>query len=578
MASAQHYISCSLCDENVEFYCKYCDKNLCQDCALKHIEEEKADHRHQIVMYKVKHKCTDIEQVTTASDSEGLIEQTIDNEQKQIPAEVEEMCILHPRMVYGMCCKECKVPVCIKCVKEKHNGHIFVDTKEYYQQLEKEIEMCVTKMRSLEIPQTQTKLAQSIQGRTESLETIRKARCGLVSDAEQAKKLIDKNLEDGLKVVDDIKQMLETEGMYQETDIRNYVSDLKSTVRQYDELKSSKKFAKLINCFSNQQKYKDRSAKPIVSSIEYVPNPLSLEETSNVFGCLNIQAGGVDELKRVKKSLQKKPLINIRFSPIVNPIMSFEVTGIAHTSHISYMRDGMALFSDNNSRLVFANQRGEVATETANVLSAGYGCHAVTQERDLLIIDLPKHQICKITKERKVVPIINLGLWTPTTLYSSSRNGDIIVGMFLKHEVKIVRYTDKGRLLLECPQEPDNNLYRNPCYITENINGDICVSDWNRERLIVSDKRGEHRFSYSGNGSRFYPRGLLTDDAGRIFVCDGWGDAIHILDTNGTLLALVKTKDFGVEGPLSICYGAKDCVWVGNRFNNMISVVKITID
>lgn len=78
--------------------------------------------------------------------------------------------------------------------------------------------------------------------------------------------------------------------------------------------------------------------------------------------------------------------------------MSFEISGIAHTSHISYVNDGIALFSDNNSKLVFANKRGEVAKEKFEMLTSGYGCHAVTLERDLLITDLSKHQICKLTK------------------------------------------------------------------------------------------------------------------------------------------------------------------------------------
>lgn len=153
-----------------------------------------------------------------------------------------------------------------------------------------------------------------------------------------------------------------------------------------------------------------------------------------------------------------------------------------------------------------------------------------------------------------------------------------MVGMFLKHNVKVVRYNNKGNPLFENPQNKGNQVYHTPCYLSENINGDVCVSDWNRESLIVSDREGCHRFSYSGSGSRFYPRGIINDDVGRIFVCDGWGDAIHILNKSGQLLALVKTKDFGVEGPLSICCDGKGDMWIGNRFNSTITVVKITVE
>lgn len=297
-----------------------------------------------------------------------------------------------------------------------------------------------------------------------------------------------------------------------------------------------------------------------------------------MFGYLSIQAKGVHELKLIKESTHKKTLIQIKFPPIVEKIMSFEISGIAHTSHISYVNDEIALFSDNNSKLVFANKRGEVAKEKFEMLTSGYGCHAVTQERDLLITDLSKHQICKLTKEQKILPVIKLGAWTATALCCSQRNGDILVGMFLKHNVKVVRYNNKGNPLIENPQNKGNQVYHTPCYLSENINGDVCVSDWNRESLIVSDREGCHRFSYSGSGSRFYPRGILNDDVGRIFVCDGWGDAIHILNKSGQMLALVKTKDFGVEGPLSICCDGKGDMWIGNRFNSTITVVKITVE
>lgn len=580
MASAQHYLGCALCEQSVKFYCKYCHENLCEDCALKHVEEAGTKNPHQVAIYSEKYKCRDIEQVTPKT--EDLIEEIIFDEHKDDISseahEISERCAIHPAMFYGMCCKECKVPVCITCIKERHNGHVFIETLELYNILKEDMTKYVSDIKSREIPLTQTTLTQAIQGRLEMTEAIRKARSDLVLDAELAKKLIDQNLESGLKVMDEIENLVIADSFHKESGIRDTLSDLQNIVRQYDDSNTSNRLAELINCYSYPKSHPVQKSTPIASDITYFPRSLALEEAREMFGYLSIQAKGVHELKLIKESTNKKTLIQIKFPPIVEKIMSFEISGIAHTSHISYVNDGIALFSDNNSKLVFANERGEVAKEKFEMLTSGYGCHAVTQERDLLITDLSKHQICKLTKEQKILPVIKLGAWTATALCCSQRNGDILVGMFLKHNVKIVRYNNKGNPLFENPQNKGNQVYHTPCYLSENINGDVCVSDWNRESLIVSDREGCHRFSYSGSGSRFYPRGILNDDVGRIFVCDGWGDAIHILNKNGQMLALVKTKDFGVEGPLSLCCDGKGDMWIGNRFNSTITVVKITVE
>lgn len=580
MASAQQYVGCSLCEQSVKFYCKYCNENLCKDCALKHVGEEGTENLHQVAIYSEKYKCRDIEQVTPKT--EGLIEEIIFNEHKDNISseahEISERCAIHPAMFYGMCCKECKVPVCIRCIKESHNGHVFIETLEFYNLLIEDMTKYVSDIKSREIPLTQKTLTKAIHGRLEMTGVIRKARSDLVSNAELAKNLIAQNLESGLKVMDEIENLVNADSFHKESGIRDTLSDLQNTVRQYDELKASNRIAELINCYSFPQSHPIQKSTPIVSDITYFPKSLTLEEAGEMLGYLSIQAKGVDELKQIKESTHKKTLIQIKFSPIVEKIMSFEISGIAHTSHISYLNDEIALFSDNNSKLIFANQRGVIAKEKVEMLTSGYGCHAVTQERDLLITDLRKHQICKLTKTQKILQVINLGEWTPMALCCSQRNGDILIGMFLKHDVKVMRYNNKGKPLFESPRDEGNHVYRTPCYISENINGDVCVSDWNRESLIVSDRKGCLRFSYSGSGSRFYPRGILNDDVGRILVCDGWGDAIHILNKSGQMLALVKTKDFGVEGPLSICYDRKGDMWIGNRFNSTITVVKITIE
>jgi hypothetical protein len=469
-------------------------------------------------------------------------------------------------------------------VKESHNGHVFIDTREFYEQVKEEMQMRHSDICSSRIPEIQKTLSLAVQGRVLCAETFQKVKSELISDAEQAKKLLDENLTDSLKVMDEIESMLTEDYLERERGIQSNLSDLQTAAQRYDELKTSQKWAEMINNHYNQPKnpsddFKDVA--PTATQINYNRDTtMTLDDMNHFFGLITIQPGNAQELRRIKDYAQKKTKMQLKFLPVVQKILDFKVLGVAHASHISYVRGGMAFFSDNNSRLVLANMRGKTMAETTTTLmSSGYGCHALTQKEDLLIIDLSKHQICKLTQEKKIISIINFGNWTPTTLYCSTRNGDILVGMFFKHNAKVVRYSDKGEQLNETQKDAGNsNLFRNPCYITENINGDICVSDWNRERLIVINREGRHKFSYAGKDSRFYPRGIVTDDLGRILVCDGWSDTIHVLDPVSKRLAIIQIQLFGVEGPLSICFGTEGNLWVGNRFNNVITVVNVTMD
>lgn len=192
-------------------------------------------------------------------------------------------------MFYGMCCKECKVPVCITCIKERHNGHVFIETLELYNILKEDMTKYVSDIKSREIPLTQTTLTQAIQGRLEMTEAIRKARSDLVSDAELAKKLIDQNLESGLKVMDEIENLVIADSFHKESGIRDTLSELQNIVRQYDDSNTSNRLAELINCYSYPKSHPVQKSTPIASDITYFPRSLALEEAGKMFGYLSIQ-------------------------------------------------------------------------------------------------------------------------------------------------------------------------------------------------------------------------------------------------------------------------------------------------
>lgn len=125
-------------------------------------------------------------------------------------------------------------------------------------------------------------------------------------------------------------------------------------------------------------------------------------------------------------------------------------------------------------------------------------------------------------KQGKVETIITTPRgWEPRVV-CCSRSGDILVSVFNAKRNKIIRYQGK-----KIKQEIENDEHGNTIFaegdymlfVTENGNGDICVSDGNSDKVVVVDKRGRPRFRYDGTPARrresFDPRHTQSHYRGR---------------------------------------------------------------
>ena len=86
-------ITCDLCDEAVQQFCNTCQVNLCVDCISKHVDTLKFQ-SHDIVHFK----------------------------SRNIPL-VSTQCRGHPGQKCEAYCRQCQMPVCIKCLIGPHKGH-----------------------------------------------------------------------------------------------------------------------------------------------------------------------------------------------------------------------------------------------------------------------------------------------------------------------------------------------------------------------------------------------------------------------------------------------------------------------
>ncbi|XP_062583820.1 uncharacterized protein LOC134245558 [Saccostrea cucullata] len=138
---------------------------------------------------------------------------------------------------------------------------------------------------------------------------------------------------------------------------------------------------------------------------------------------------------------------------------------------------------------------------------------------------------------------------------------------------KVLKLSKKGRKQFEIGTDKNRPLFICPSYITENGNGDICVSDVNA--VVVTDAGGFLRFRYTGAQSdpQFDPYGICCDSKNNIIVADMVRNRIHSIDENGELLHYIQYKDMNM--PRALCIDEHDNLYVGEWLSEKIKVLSL---
>ena len=275
--------------------------------------------------------------------------------------------------------------------------------------------------------------------------------------------------------------------------------------------------------------------------------------------------------KQTEQSREKsdfKPPLSL--SSDVTKIRSSSIPGVNTAAHVSVGKSGRLWVSDGWGDLVEADLKGNHLQEI--VTSGGdESYHAVTQDGNLIYRNKNKKVICKITPDRIITEFIKTGDWTPISVHSSRINGDILVSMSKDKDTKLTRYSKTGKEIQNIQRDQKGHeLYCNPCYITENINGDICASETGKGSVVVVNGSGQHRFSYTGQDSGLYPYGIVTDVLGHILVCDRRSNTVHILDKDGRFLTALHLRSH----PRGVCVDDENNLYVGETYPCAVTVYR----
>ena len=288
---------------------------------------------------------------------------------------------------------------------------------------------------------------------------------------------------------------------------------------------------------------------------------------------INCLFANQDEVKH-KRQARNEHLLQ-RTDAQIYPYIFMRVNDIDRCCHVSCLAQDFVWVSDEQN-LILTNDCGVCIDRIPNAVGFYGGIHTINRKLELIYIS-SDFTINKRALDRTSNTFIKRKnqILEPRCIYCSKSTGEVFV-VFKRNDSNVCKvsiYNETGACIIQ----HTNTNYRNPIFITENTNTDVVVTDEEHQAVMVSTRRGKHRFSYKGPpGSIFEPRGICTDPLSHILVCNLCGSSVQMIDKDGQfLLFLLVPHDISFQ-PFSICYDSeRHIVVVGSKdFQRTISAYR----
>ncbi|XP_022311815.1 uncharacterized protein LOC111117042 [Crassostrea virginica] len=546
---AQDIITCDLCDKPTQQFCNSCQVNLCETCIKKHRYEFKTL-MHEIVPFL----------------------------ERKIQLVFPE-CREHSGKRCEVSCKKCNTPVCIKCIGlGPHKGHDVEELTKTHEKKIRKIKSDTQEIKAKIIPKYQNedrKVENNILKTKSKIEDLRK-------DCKKLRKLWHQEVDSIFDKIDSLGQSLGEENLNAlqgyHNKIRNLISEINKTVKLNEILINSNNLFEVNKYQSKLNEYQDF---PEHVDLKFPFLDSSIDKGNE----LGIEIGGYRiTLKQMSQS--SPSTVVYRLTTRIGKLMDkVKVIATIPTTYnplygVSCVGEADAWIYGNNKTITGIDIHGAVKDKQSCL---GWpGGISVTRERELIFSNYSNRTVNTVRDGKSETLITTPEGLRPLTL-SCTRSGDILVhvckGSGPQRKNKIIRY--KGQNI---KKEIGNDGQGYPIfkdgeyqlYMSENNNGDVCVSDVNADAVIVVEKTGRVRFRYDGTPARreksFDPRGIVTDTLSQIIVTDYNNNSLHILDENGEFLGCVD--DCGLTKPYALSVDSEGRLWVGLCGTGVIQVIE----
>lgn len=543
--SAQDIQRCTLCKHAVApMYCDTCRINICKDCVESHVSDVSIDHK----VVPLKHR--------------GSIPDY-------------SICSEHKTKQRDLHCEQCNISICVECTSSiDHRGHNFLYIKEkILERKERVLKDLVELEKSLH--QKYEEISSNIQVQkdilTENSQTVKTAISKHGDDLHQeVESLITKLKSDLYKT--ESKQLASLNK--QQNEVAVTISEIKKSIARLRKLSNSNDDSLLLSYNSRNAEFRNLPHEIEVTLPSFTPNKINREQLHKQIGSLSFTTKGqlCTKVKRgVKSSLQDRLLPS---EP--STLITIE-TGYRSLYSVSCIGDEEIWTCGLDNIMRLYNIQGElvksIQTKSGNLPQD----ISVTRDGELIYVDHEDRSV-NLVNNKRIEAVVRLQWWKPRNVCCTSSGGFLV--MMIKDENKqsrVLRYTgsekhtfqfnDNGKLLYSSGEMK---------YVSENKNQDICVADNKAQAIVVINKNGKHRFSYTGppsaSNESFDPVGITTDNHGQILTTDCRNHRIHILDQNGQFLRFID--NCGLHTPWGLCVDTHNRLLVAESKSGLIKEIR----
>ncbi|XP_062614370.1 uncharacterized protein LOC134276110 [Saccostrea cucullata] len=541
---AQDVILCHLCDRRAaQLHCNPCQVNLCEECVGKHFMTSSSA-THEIVKYK-----------------ERKFQLKFTN------------CDAHKTEKCTVFCRDCNLPVCIKCLTGVHKGHDVADFSEIIDTAKFQIDENTAILEDI-LPQfeqadrqVESKIA-DLFSRCDEMQTL------AIEHGKKWHQVIDDIVQKDKDLISEMKES----GL---RDLRKCQAEIKDTIQVL--MKAVQKNKKIIQSVDaneinqyelpSQNLYRDILLNVDIRLPIFVPKAPDTIQLHKLFGQLN---GPVilPQISKRKASISNNrtlldKAIEIKTFTIENMLRNLACLGTEEV-WISYRLKPI---------IHRVNTKGDIQ-ETVISSCLEWNCHpsniSISKNGELMYTDRISGSI-NIVRRGKSTTLFSVEKeWKPLGL-CCTKSGELLVAMGTIDDkrYKVVRY--RGRQVKQEIEKDDHGHFLfgvgdRMFYVTENFNGDICVSDNNSRAVVVINQSGKIRFRYKGiqeMEKEFIPCDIATDSMGRILVGDSGNKCIHITDQDGQFLHSISGYDMFSIDDLGR-------LWVGKYGGYKVKVISYT--
>lgn len=543
--SAQDIQRCTLCKHAVApMYCDTCRINICKDCVESHVSDVSIDHK--VVLLKHRGSIPDY-----------------------------SICSKHKTKQRDLHCEQCNISICVECTSSiDHRGHNFLYIKEKI--LERK-ERVLKDLGELEksLHQKYEEISSNIQVQkdilTENSQTVKTAISNHGDDLHQEVESLITKLKSDLDKTES-KQLASLNK--QQNEVAVTISEIKKSIARLRKLSNSNDDSLLLSYNSRNAEFRNLPHEIEETLPSFTPSKINREQLHKQIGSLSFTTKGqlCTKVKRgVKSSLQDRLLPS---EP--STLITIE-TGYRSLYSVSCIGDEEIWTCGLDNIMRLYNIQGElvksIQTKSGNLPQD----ISVTRDGELIYVDHEDRSV-NLVNNKRIKAVVRLQWWKPRNVCCTSSGGFLV--MMIKDENKqsrVLRYTGSEKHTF---QFNDNGklLYSSGGmkYVSENKNQDICVADNKAQAIVVINKNGKHRFSYTGppsaSNESFDPVGITTDNHGQILTTDCRNHRIHILDQNGQFLRFID--NCGLHTPWGLCVDTHNRLLVAESKSGLIKEIR----